>query len=128
MNSQPYYDIMRPLFEQSFLSAEKKLCKCQNYLNQLKPDVLFIQEASQDLITMLKAHPDYDLQVGPKSDALILARKGRLGQRIDTEKVLSLEEGVALNWQDRTAVMVVGTFILLSGHLSSDKKKNALNV
>ena len=68
------------------------------------------------------------METGPESDAVILVKRGRLGAVVAKEQVLSQAELSQLDWQGRTAVMVVGEYILLSGHLSSKKEKNEANV
>ncbi|CAM6005157.1 unnamed protein product [Sphagnum balticum] len=58
---------------------------------------------------------------------MIIAKKSSFGPRKDPElvlKKLSKEQWDNLKWADRTAIMIIDNYILLSGHLSSKAEKN----
>ena len=77
---------------------------------------------------MLQTLDEYYLEIGPDSDTLILSRRACFKCKFNAHEVLTSNELAGLNWQSRSTVMVVDNYVLVSGHLSSDKKKNAINI
>lgn len=93
-------------------------------------DVIFIQEGSQKLRETLAQNQKYHIEVSPDLDTMICLKKDRFKTITSLQALGIFDKGEyeLLDWNNHSTIAVADKIIMISGHLSSNKKINAENI